>query len=462
MATLTTGKNQMDMCSGPLFSKIVVFAIPLMLSTALQLIFHAIDVMVIGHYASHESMAAVGATGTLNVMVVNIFGGLSAGVGVFVGRYYGAHDQRRLSRSIHTGMAFAVWGGIVVTILGLFAVKPILIAMQTPSEILPKACVYSWIYYSALPFQLIYNIGSAIMRAVGDTKRPLYYLTIAGVCNVLLNLFFVIVCKMDVAGVAVATAISHVIAAVLLVRAMLNNEKNIRFYWKKMGIDSSLMKDMLKIGIPAAIQSSFFSLSNLIIQSSINSFGSYAMAGSTTEGVVESILHVCSVSFFHTSVAFVAQNRGAGNYKRVLHSIYGCLACATGLCTIVGWSFYIFGSQLMAIFNPDPKVIDWAMQRAEVMFTTYMLLGVMETLNGTLRALGYAFSSMIITLFGACIFRVFWIWTVLPHWRSFFGLFVSYPISWIMVSLLNWAVLYYGLKMLRKELKEKQKKQLLA
>ena len=453
---MASGKYQMDMCHGPLFSKIVIFALPLMLSTALQLIFHAMDLIVIGHFAPHESMAAVGATSTLNVMTVNIFGGLSAGVGVYVGRFFGSQDQRRLSRAIHTGMAFAIWGGIIVTILGLAAVKPILTAMETPAEILPKSCLYSWIYYAAMPFQLVYNIGSAIMRAVGDTKRPLYYLSIAGVLNVLLNLFFVIVCKMDVAGVALATAVSHVVAAVLLVRAMLNNEKNVRFYWKKMGIDTSLIKDMLKIGIPAAIQSSFFTLSNLIIQSSINSFGSYAMAGSTTEGGVESILHVCSVSFFHTSVAFVAQNKGAGNCKRVLQSIYGCLACATILCTIVGWTFYIFGNQIMAIFNPDPKVIEWAMERAKVMFTTYMLLGVMETLNGSLRALGYAFSSMIITLFGACVFRIFWIYAVLPHYRSFFGLFISYPISWIMVSGLNCLVLYYGYKALKREVKQKK------
>ena len=453
---MASGKYQMDMCHGPLFSKIVIFALPLMLSTALQLIFHAMDLIVIGHFAPHESMAAVGATSTLNVMTVNIFGGLSAGVGVYVGRFFGSQDQRRLSRAIHTGMAFAIWGGIIVTILGLAAVKPILTAMETPAEILPKSCLYSWIYYAAMPFQLVYNIGSAIMRAVGDTKRPLYYLSIAGVLNVLLNLFFVIVCKMDVAGVALATAVSHVVAAVLLVRAMLNNEKNVRFYWKKMGIDTSLIKDMLKIGIPAAIQSSFFTLSNLIIQSSINSFGSYAMAGSTTEGGVESILHVCSVSFFHTSVAFVAQNKGAGNCKRVLQSIYGCLACATILCTIVGWTFYIFGNQIMAIFNPDPKVIEWAMERAKVMFTTYMLLGVMETLNGSLRALGYAFSSMIITLFGACAFRIFWIYAVLPHYRSFFGLFISYPISWIMVSGLNCLVLYYGYKALKREVKQKK------
>ena len=450
---MATAKYQMDMCSGPLFSKIVVFAIPLMLSTALQLIFHAIDVLVIGQFSSHESVAAVGATGTLNVMVVNIFGGLSAGVGVYVGRFFGAKDKKKLSRAIHTGMAFAIWGGIIVTIMGLFAVKPILTAMETPAEVLPKACLYSWIYYSAMPFQLVYNIGSAIMRAVGDTKRPLYYLTIGGVCNVLLNLLFVIVFKMDVAGVAFATAISFIVASFLLVRAMLGNDKDIRFYWKKMRIDWSLMKDMLKIGIPAAIQSSFFTLSNLIIQSSINSFGTYAMAGSTTEGVVESILHLCSVSFFHTSVAFVAQNRGAGNYKRVLQSIYGCLACAVVLCTIVGWLFYIFGHSIMGIFNPDPQVIDWAMQRAKVMFTTYMLLGVMETLNGSLRALGFAFSSMFITLFGACVFRVFWIYAVLPHYRSFFGLFISYPISWIMVSLLNCAVLYYGVKKLKQKTK---------
>ena len=453
---MSTAKYQMDMCSGPLFSKIIRFAIPLMLSTAFQLIFHAVDLIVIGHFASHEAMAAVGACGTLNVMCVNLFGGLATGASVFVGRYYGAKDPKKLSSAIHTGITFAIYGGVVMMLIGLPAVKPILTAMDTPAEILPKASVYSWICYAALPFQMLFNIGSGIMRAVGDTKRPLYYLTAAGIVNVLLNLFFVIVCGMDVAGVAIATAIAHGISAFLLMRALLNNEKNTRFYWAKMRIDGTIMKDMLKIGIPAAIQSSLFTISNLTIQSSINSFGSYAMAGSTTETGVESILHVCSASFFHTAIAFVAQNRGAGNYKRVVQSMYGCIACGTVMCTVVGWTFYIFGNQLMAIFNPDPKVIDWAMQRAAVMFTTYMLLGIMESLNGTMRALGYAFSSMIITLFCACIFRVFWVMVVFPSYRSFFGLFISYPISWIMVTTLNSIVLFIAFKKLKKELKVKQ------
>lgn len=459
---MSSDKNQMDMCHGPIFKKIVLFAIPLMLSSAFQLIFHAVDLIVIGHFAPHEAMAAVGACGTLNVMIVNIFCGLATGASVYAGRYYGAKDYRALSRTIQTGMTFAIWGGVIVMLIGLPFVKPILVAMQTPAEILPKSCIYSWICYTSLPFQLIFNIGSGMLRAFGDTKRPLYFLTFAGIVNVLLNLFFVIVCKMDVAGVAVATAIAHGISAVLMMRALTHNDRHLRFYWNRMGIDGRIMKDMLKIGVPAAIQSSFFTISNLIIQSSINSFGSYAMAGSTTEAGVESILHVCSVSFFHTAVAFVAQNRGAGNYKRMIKSMHGCIACAGILCTLVGWLFYIFGNQIMAIFNPDPKVIEWAMQRAQVMFTTYMFIGIMESLNGTLRALGYAFSSMVITFFGACVFRVFWIFTVLPSHRSFFGLFISYPISWIMISLMNCLVLYFAFKKLKKEFARNKEKKVLT
>ena len=450
---MAADKYQMDMCNGPLFRKIVYFAIPLMLSTALQLVFHAVDLIVVGHFAPHEAMAAVGACSTLNVMIVNIFGGLAAGASVYAGRYFGAKNPRMLTRTIHTGMTFAIWGGIIVMLLGLPLVKPILTAMETPAEILPKSCLYSWICYTSLPFQLVFNIGSGIMRAVGDTKRPLYYLSFSGVVNVLLNLFFVIVCGMDVAGVALATTIAHGISAALLMRALLNNEKNTRFYWSKMHIDMNIMKDMLKIGVPAAIQSSLFTVSNLTIQSSINSFGSYAMAGSTAEVGVESILHVCSVSFFHTSVAFVAQNRGAGNYKRVIKSMYGCIACAVVMCAIVGWTFYLLGPAILAIFNPDPKVIDWAMQRASVMFTTYFLIGIMESLNGTMRSLGYAFSSMMITLFGACVFRVFWVWAVFPSFRSFFGLFISYPISWVMISMMNIVVLSFAFKKLKEELR---------
>ena len=449
---MAADRHQMDMCNGPIFKKIVLFAIPLMLSSAFQLIFHAVDLIVIGHFAPHEAMAAVGACGTLNVMLVNIFCGLATGASVYAGRYYGAKDYRNLSRTIHTGMTFAIFGGVIVMLVGLPLVKPLLTAMQTPAEILPKSCLYSWICYMSLPFQMVFNIGSGMLRAFGDTKRPLYFLTIAGVVNVLLNLFFVIICKMDVAGVALATLIDHGISAGLLIRAMQNNDKHLRFYWSLMHINGKIMKDMLKIGVPAAIQSSLFTISNLIIQSSINSFGSYAMAGSTTEAGVEAILHVCSVSFFHTAVAFVAQNRGAGNYKRMIKCMHGCVACAAVLCTLVGWTFYILGPQIMAIFNPDPLVIEWAMQRAQVMFTTYTFIGVMEALNGTMRALGYAFSSMVITFFCACAFRVFWIFSIFPSYRSFFGLFISYPISWIMVSMMNCVVLYFAFRKLKREL----------
>ena len=452
-----TGKYQVDMCHGPLFSKIVVFAIPLMLSMGFQLIFHAMDLVVIGHFSPHEAMAAVGSTAPINSLMINVFGGLAVGTSVFTGRFFGADDRKRLSRAIHTSIALGVYGGIIAMLLGVLIVRPLLMWMETPADVLPKACLYQWICFAGLPFSLLFNIGSGIMRAVGDTKRPFYFLTAAGVVNVLLNLFFVVVCGMDVAGVAIATAIAHALSAGLLLRALMKNEPRTRFSWHKMRIDWRIMKDILKIGVPSGIQSSFFAVSNMIIQSSINSFGSYAMAGSTAELGVESILHVCSTSFYHAAIAFISQNRGAGDYRRMVKSIQECVLCATILCTIVGWAFYLLGPRILGIFNSDPKVIDWAMQRAAVMFTTYMLLGIMETLNGTMRALGYALSSMFITLFFACIFRIWWIFTILPDYRSFFGLFISYPVSWVLVSAVNLIVLYFGLRKLKKELAARQR-----
>lgn len=276
---MTTSKYQIDMCHGPLFGKIVLFAMPLMFTYILQLLFNAVDLVVIGHYAPHEAMAAVGATMNLNSLVINIFIGISIGTNVLAARFFGAKDSGGMSRTVHTSMTVAIYGGIALMIAGLAVARPLLVLMDTPEEILPMSCTYIWICFCAIPFIMLYNFGCAILRAVGDTRRPLYFLIIAGIVNVLLNLFFVIVCGMDVGGVALATAISHGISAFLILKTLISARDVYRLQLKKLSVDFTIFKEMLKIGIPAGVQSSCFAVSNMIIQSSINSFGSLAMAG---------------------------------------------------------------------------------------------------------------------------------------------------------------------------------------
>ncbi|HCG26064.1 MAG TPA: MATE family efflux transporter [Lentisphaeria bacterium] len=440
---MTTSKYQIDMCHGPLFGKIVLFAMPLMFTYILQLLFNAVDLVVIGHYAPHEAMAAVGATMNLNSLVINIFIGISIGTNVLAARFFGAKDSGGMSRTVHTSMTVAIYGGIALMIAGLAVARPLLVLMDTPEEILPMSCTYIWICFCAIPFIMLYNFGCAILRAVGDTRRPLYFLIIAGIVNVLLNLFFVIVCGMDVGGVALATAISHGISAFLILKTLISARDVYRLQLKKLSVDFTIFKEMLKIGIPAGVQSSCFAVSNMIIQSSINSFGSLAMAGTTAVLGLEGIVYVGSYAFHQTAISFVAQNLGGRKFKRILKSLYGCFLCAAGCCLIMGLGFYFAGEFLLAVFNPDPNVIAWGMLRMKILFTTYVLCGIMDVASGGLRGLGYSLLSAVVSFLGACAFRVWWVFAVFPHYRTMENLMLSYPISWLLVAVVSGGLLYW-------------------
>lgn len=440
---MAASKYQIDMCHGPLFGKIVLFSLPLMFTYILQLLFNAADLIVIGHYAPHEAMAAVGATMNLNSLVINIFIGISIGANVLAARYFGARDRRSITRTVQTTMTVALFGGVLLMIVGLLVARPLLILMDTPENILPQACTYIWICFCAIPCIMLYNFGCAILRAVGDTRRPLFFLVIAGVINVLLNLFFVIVCGMEVAGVALATAISHAISAGLILRTLSVTREVYRFNLKKLYVDWKIFFEMLKIGIPAGVQSSCFAISNMIIQSSINSFGSLAMAGMTAALGVEGIVYVGSFSFHQTAISFVAQNLGGKKFKRIQRSLFNCFFCACLCNLILGEGFYLFGEQVLRIFNPNPEVIAWGLLRMKMLFTTYFLCGIMDVASGGLRGLGYSFLSAVITLFGACVFRVWWVFEIFPHYRTMENLLLSYPISWLLVAILNSTLLYW-------------------
>lgn len=439
----SVGKYQIDMCHGPLFGKIVLFSIPLMASNIMQVLFNAVDMIVIGHYAPHEAMAAVGSCGPLIMMILNVFFGLSVGANVLTARYIGARNRTEVFQTVHTAMATALSGGIILAAVGIIISKPILDLMQTPPEVMPKSALYMWLYCAGFPFILLYNFGSSILRAGGDTRRPLIYMLISGCLKVSMNFFLVSVFHWDVAGVAVATLIANILSSFLVIRALTGLRDSSRLFLKKIRLYGSNFKDILKIGVPAGIQGSLFSFSNVIIQSTINSFGSKAMAGNAATGSLEGIVYVAFNAYYFAAISFVGQNHGAHKYKRLVKSMVYCQILAVLSAVVFGWSTFLLGPYLLRIYNPDPEVIQWGMIRLKYLVTTYFLCAMMDTMSGSLRGLGHSLTPMIVTMLGACVFRIVWVFWIFPHFRTMENLLLSYPVSWTLVCIVNGAILYY-------------------
>ncbi len=443
---MKTKDYKLDLCRGPIALQILRFALPLTGTFILQLLFNAVDMVVVGRFASTQALASVGATFSLHNLTINLLIGTSIGANVLAARYFGARDNAKLEQTIHTSIAVGAFGGLVVMTLAMLVAKPVLMLMKTPEDILGGAWLYTMICFAGIPLIMTYNFGCAILRAVGDTRRPLYYLIISGVVNVLLNLFFVIVCKMAVAGVALATIISHGISAALIIRCLCQSNDVYKLTLKHVRVVPMILRDMLKIGIPAGLQSSAFSFSNMIIQSSINSFGSLAIAGSTAAVVFEGIVYNSIYAYHNTAISFTAQNMGARLYKRILKGLYYCGGFAVIVSLIMGWGCYLIGPQLLALMTDDPEVVKWGMIRLRILFTAYFICAVMDVLSGVLRGLGYSVLSAIASLSGACFFRIFWIFTAFQLWRSFECLMWSYPISWGLAAMLSGTFLYYAFK----------------
>ena len=437
-----TNKYQIDMCRGPLFGQIVLFSVPLMLSGLLQLFFNAADLIVVGRFASHEALAAVGATSSLTALIVNVFMGLSVGTNVLVANFFGAKDRKNVSRTVHTAILMAIFGGIVLAVIGIGLATPLLRLMATPENVIAKSSLYMWIYFAGMPFIMLYNFGSAVLRAVGDTRRPLYYLLFAGIVNVVLNLFFVLVCGMDVAGVAIATVVSQGIAAALVIRCLRNARDACRLRMRNLRIDPVILKRMLWIGLPAGIQGMFFSLSNITIQSSVNSFGSLAIAGNTAVVSLEGFIYIGSNAFHQTVVSFAGQNLGGGQYDRIRRSIIYCALCSSAVCIVMGYGFFLNGHALLSIYNSTPEVINWGMLRMNILFSTYFLCGIMDVMSGALRGLGRSVMPAVITLIGVCVLRIVWVYTVFPVHPTMGNLMLSYPITWAITAAANGYYLY--------------------
>lgn len=427
-------RYEMDMTTGPLLPKILVFSGPLILTGILQLLYNAADVVVVGRFAGATSLAAVGSTGSLINLIINVFMGLSVGTSVMVARYYGANDVRMVQDTVHTSILVALISGIVVGIFGFVMAKPILRLMESPEDVIDLATLYVKIYFIGMPFNLLYNFGAGILRAIGDTKRPLYYLTISGAVNVVLNLILVIVFHMGVAGVAIATVVSQAISMILVLLCLIRSEGVVHLDLKKLRIRKATLLGIVQVGLPAGLQGSLFSISNVLIQSSVNSFLSTAMAGNAAASNLEGFVYTAMNSIYQADLTFASQNYGAGKKDRVKKVLWNCLGTVTAIGLGLGMLFLAFDRMLLSIYNQDPAVIEYGVLRMRIILPTYFICGLMDVMVGQLRGIGYSIMPMIVSLTGACLFRIVWIMTIfsMPQFHTLQMLYISYPVSWLL------------------------------
>ena len=402
---MKTKSYEIDMCNGPLTGKLLKFAVPLMFSGILQLLFNAADIVVVGRFAGHEALAAVGSTGSLINLLVNVFIGLSIGTNVLVANYMGARHEKAVSETVHTSVLLSLLCGTFLIFFGILLAKPLLTLMGTPDNVLGQAALYMRIYFVGMPATMLYNFGAAILRATGDTQRPLYFLFAAGVINVVLNLIFVI----------------------------------------------CFLIQMIRIGLPAGMQGAVFSISNVLIQSSINSFGSIAMAGSTASSNLEGFVYTSMNSFYQASLSFTSQNLGAGKKERINKILITCELLVFTVGLVMGNAAYFLGDRLLHIYSSDPEVIQYGLMRMQVICTVYFLCGMMDVLVGSLRGLNYSVLPMIVSLAGACGLRIVWIFTIFQWHRSLFVLYLSYPVTWLVTAIAHFICFIVVRKKLEKE-----------
>ena len=432
-----TKQYEMDMCSGPILRKMLMFALPLMLSSILQLLFNAADIVVVGKFAGDNSLAAVGSNTALINLLTNLFIGLSIGANVVAARHYGAKAWDDLRRTVHTAMLLSMLSGALLLVLGVIGAEQMLIWMQTPEEVLPLATVYLRIYFLGMISTMVYNFGSALLRAVGDTKRPLYFLLCAGVINVILNLLFVIGFQMDVMGVAIATVISETVSALLVLRCLVKEKGGIHLELRAMRIDRKKMLQILRIGLPAGFQGVVFALSNVVIQSSVNIFGNIVVAGNSAAANLEGFVYMTMNAFYQTTLSFVSQNYGAGEQKRINRIVLLGEACVIVTGTLLGNMVVFFGNDLLQIYSNNPEVIAAGMVRLHYISMIYALCGIMDVMVGALRGIGYSIMPMIVSIVGVCVLRLIWLATVfqIPEVHKIETVYLSYPVTWILTSL---------------------------
>ena len=428
---MKTSKYEIDMCNGSIMDKLISFSLPLMLSSILQLMFNAVDIIVVGRFSSSQALAAVGATTALINIFTNLFIGISLGANVLAARYFAAGRDKEMSESVHTAITLALISGVIMAFVGVAMSRTALELMATPGDVINLSAVYMRIYFMGMPFFMLYNYGAAILRAVGDTKRPLVFLIAAGVTNVVLDLLLVIVIPLGVAGVAIGTVASQMISSILVLRCLYKSEGSYQLRFSKLKIRWVYLKRIFQVGIPAGIQSTVINFSNALLQSSVNSFGSTAMAGYTAANNILGFLYAAVNAVTQACMSFTSQNYSVGKQKRMDRVLLDCMLLSAGVSAVIGVGAYVFGSQILRIYNTEPEVIQCGLEILSITTVPYFLCGIMDLIPGALRGMGHSAVPMVLSVIGTVGTRIVWIYGFFPQHRSLHFLFISYPGSWI-------------------------------
>ncbi len=447
---VSSKKFEIDMCNGSIMDKLISFSIPLMISSMLQLTFNAVDIIVVGRFSGSDALAAVGATTALIAVFINLFIGISLGANVLAARFYATGKGQEMSDTVHTAILFAIFSGIFMTFMGLTLSPFALKIMGTPDHIIGQSTLYMRIYFLGMPFFMVYNYGASILRAVGDTKRPLIFLIVAGLMNTALNLILVIVFHLGVAGVAIGTVASQLVSGVLVLRCLYLSDGSYQFRFRKLTIKGTYLRQIFQVGIPAGIQSTVINISNALLQSSVNSFGSTAMAGYTAANNILGFLYFSVNAVTQACMSFTSQNYGLRKFKRMDRVLRDCMILSVGISLVMGGLAFFFGNQLLHIYTDQQKVVACGMEILSFTTTTYFFCGLMDLFPGALRGMGFSTVPMILSIIGTVGTRIVWIYGLFPSHRSLAFLFLSYPVSWIITILMQLVCFVYVRRKVRR------------
>ena len=447
---MKNNKYEIDMCNGTIMDKLISFALPLMISGMLQLMFNAVDIIVVGRFTGSQALAAVGSTTALICTFTNLFIGVSLGANVLAARFYASGKTKEMSETVHTAILLALISGIAMSVIGILCARESLVLIATPDDIIGQAALYLRIYFLGMPFFMLYNYGAAILRAVGDTKRPLMYLIAAGTANAVLDLILVIIFKMGVAGVAIGTITSQFISCVLVIRCLCKTNTIYKLYISKLRIKKYYLIQILKVGLPAGIQSTVINFSNVLLQSSVNSFGEIAMAGYTAANNILGFLYVSVNSVTQACMSFTSQNYGVRKFKRMDKVLADCAILSIIVSVVIGGGSYLLGHQILGIYTKQEDVIQCGMEILSISTIPYFLCGLMDMIPGSMRGVGYSAVPMILSIIGTVGTRLVWIYGVFPEHRSLYVLFMSYPVSWGLTIVMQAICLVFVRRKIRK------------
>lgn len=432
--------------------KLISFSFPLMLTSILQLMFNAVDIIVVGRFSGSQSLAAVGSTTALINIFTNLFIGISLGANVLAARYYAAGRDKEMSEAVHTAIFLALISGLIMAVVGVGASRFALTLMGTPDDVIDLSVLYMRIYFMGMPFFMLYNYGAAILRAVGDTKRPLFYLIAAGLANVVLDLLLVIVIPLNVAGVAVGTVASQMVSCILVLRCLYRTEGSYQLRFSRLTIKSEHLKMIFQVGVPAGIQSTVINFSNALLQSSVNSFGSTAMAGYTAANNIIGFLYSAVNAVTQACMSFTSQNYSVGKPKRMDRVLVNCIILTVSVSAAMGIGAYAFGGQLLKIYTSEADVIRCGLEVLSITTVPYFLCGIMDLFPGAMRGMGHSGVPMILSVIGTVGTRIVWVYLLFPHHRSLYFLFISYPASWILTIIMQAVCFYFVRKQCRMEM----------